>query len=278
MTTAADREAVARVIKYCEANGIPAPAPLPATPLNYPRAPAEEWQTAGRIIRSHLIRSGYDLERAEEVAQAWQVEELTRNRRNACPINPRVAAVWAVKQARKYGPGRLTRAGESIARRTRRTGLDEPQPMADALPVVDARRASLDPATIAETGEALAARCPAFARRAREEGTTPAALALAAAGWLRDDEDEARRGLVTAEGAGYTPPERGCPGLHTATDPNPASRAAAAAAAAAELAALAAGLIQPRQAEQTAEPTAAEQAEQARQDWQAFKERGQRVG
>lgn len=247
-----------------------------AQTLNYPNATAEEWQTAGRIIRSHLVRSGYDRERAEEVAQAWQVEELTRPRRNACPINPRVAAAWAVRMARRHGPERLTRSGERQRWRAR-TGLDEPQPLGEALPVVDARRASLDPAAIVEAGEALAERCPAFVRRAREQGTTPAELALAAAGWRMDDEDEARRGLVTAEGAGYAPPAQGCPGLHTATDPNPASRAAAAAAAAAELAALAAGTIQPRQAEQTAEPTAAEQAEQARQDWREFKARGQRA-
>jgi hypothetical protein len=194
--------------------------------LNYPAATAEEWNTAGRIVRSHLVRSGYDLERAEEIAQAWQVEELTRNRRTVCPINPRVAAVWAVKMARRRGPGALTRAGKTAFQRTHRTGLADPQPMGDAIPVVDARRASLDPATLAEAGEALAARCPAFARRAREEGTTPAALALRAAGWQLDDEDEARRGLIAAEGAGYAPPEQGCPGLH-GTDPNPASREAA---------------------------------------------------
>lgn len=219
MTTAAERNAVARVIQYCEANGIPAPAPLPPPPLNYPAATADEWQTAGRIIRAHLLRSGYDQDRAEEVSQAWQVEELTRTRRTACPINPRVAAGWAVKMSRKYGPASLTRAGWAADKRRSRTGLDDPQPMADALPVVDARRASLDPATIAEAGEALAERCPALTRRAREQGVTPAALALAAAGWGLGEDDEARRGLVTAEGAGYVPPERGCPGLHTATDP-----------------------------------------------------------
>ena len=226
MTTAADRAAVANVIRFCEARGIPAPAPLPPPVLNYPAATEEHWLAAGRMIRSHLLRAGYSADRAEEVAQAWAVEELTRNRRRACPANPRIAAAWAVKRARRHGPAGLTKVTHTAQRRISRTGQAEPQPVADPVAVVDARRASLDPARIAAAGESLAERCPRLVRIAADQGTTPAGLALQAAGWRLDDDDEGRLAVVTSAGPGYTPPAAGCRGLHD-TDPNPDSREAA---------------------------------------------------
>jgi hypothetical protein len=41
-----------------------------------------------------------------------------------------------------------------------------------------------------------------------------------------DEDDTTKTTSTTSSGPGYTPPARGCPGLATATDPNPASREA----------------------------------------------------
>jgi hypothetical protein len=64
-------------------------------------------------------------------------------------------------------------------------------------------------------------------RLAERLNITPAALALQACGFgPLDEEDAAKASAVTTSGPGYTPPAKGCPGLATATDPNPASREA----------------------------------------------------
>lgn len=272
MNTAAQRDAAARVAAFCDHNGLPAPAPLAPPAINFPNATAEEWSAAQAIIGRLLARRGITGPEAEDAQQDWADRTLRTNYRQ--PVEgPVHAAYITAALVRRRGVGVLLRQRRNAAKRHKRTGQQEPQPMGEAVGIRDTAPASCNPATMAEAGEALAARMPKYAQAARARGMTPAALALAAAGWGPIDDEDVPPSAVTACGPGYTPPTRGCPGLHTATDPNPASRTAAVAACRAQLDALAAGAVQPRHQEQEPEPTAAEQAVQAQEAWQRFKAR-----
>lgn len=192
--------------------------------LNFPAATAADWQRARRTLMAFLIRRDVDPDRAEEIAQETLSDLLTRTWADRSPINPLVAVAWRIATAKRYGVGAITKEGHRHARRRRRNGLEEAQPAADPVTIRDAAPGWTDPARMAEEGEALAARMPRLAARARKDGTTPAGLALRACGWGWPDETGTVPN-VTDAGPGYTPP-RGCPGLHD-TDPNPATRAAA---------------------------------------------------
>jgi len=200
--------------------------------MNFPHATPEQWTAAQRIIRgvcsSHGIR-GAD---ADDAVQEWTHRAMTKAHRKVCPVSPTAAAVGMRRLVAQYGIGRLLREtrpqSQTFVRPAGRIGLEQPQPDAEPLAIVARAPASANPATMAEAGEALAARCPRYAQQARARGLTPAALALAAAGWGPLDEVDADKTSpsVPACGPGYTPPARGCPGLHTATDPGQRSPAA----------------------------------------------------
>lgn len=194
--------------------------------MNFPTATDADWTDAQAIIRRLLARHGVTGVDADDAAQAWSLEAMVR-RYKTPPETPVAAALMACGLVRRRGIACLVRHMANQARRAaRRSGLEQPQPSH----VFDARppRAPgwTDPAAMAEAGESLAARMPRYAQRARAQGMTPAALALTAAGWGPLDEDEAAKTVpaVESHGAGYVPPSRGCPGMATATDPNPASR------------------------------------------------------
>lgn len=204
----------------------------PRDGLNFPTATAADWQRARRRMIAFLVRHDLDRERAEEVAQQWTVEQLDRDYTGACPTSPVIAAGWAIARAKRYGIGTLTREGNRHGRRRRRNGLEETQPAADPLTIRDTAPGWTDPARMAAEGEALAARMPRLAARARKDGTTPAGLALRACGWgwpQAPEEEGKTVPSVTDIGPGYTPP-KGCPGLHS-TDPRPTAATAPAMAA-----------------------------------------------
>lgn len=192
--------------------------------LNFPTATAADWQRArGRLIR-FLVRHDLDYGTAEEVTQQHLSELLTQeySGSGACPASLAVAIGWAIARAKRYGIGTLTREGNRHSVRRRRNGLEETQPVADPVTIRDTAPGWTDPAIMAEEGEALAARMPRLAAKARQEGTTPAGLALRACGWGWPADDEGKTvPAVTDVGPGYTPPATGCPGLHTDTDPRP---------------------------------------------------------
>jgi hypothetical protein len=205
-------------------------ATIPARPcLNFPTATAADWQRARRTLIAFLVRHDIDRDRAEEIAQEWTVDQLDREYTGACPASPLVAAGWAIHRAKRYGIGTLTREGNRHSCRRRRNGLEEAQPAADPMAIRDTAPGWTDPARMAEEGESLAARMPRLAARARKDGTTPAGLALRACGWGWPAEG-GNVPSVTDCGPGYTPPDRGCRGLH-GTDPRPAAAAAPAMAA-----------------------------------------------
>lgn len=204
----------------------------PRAGLNFPTATAADWQRArGRLI-GFLVRHDMDRERAEEIAQQWTVDQLDRNYTGACPASPLVAAGWAIARAKRYGIGTLTRGGER-ARYRRRAGLEEPQPAADPLTVRDVSSRP-GPAAIAAAIESAAGPVipspVATRRRARIEAWVRDSIT----GWGEGDEP-GNAPSVTDCGPGYTPPDRGCRGLHD-TDPNPATREAAYEEAAADAA------------------------------------------
>lgn len=192
--------------------------------LNFPTATAADWQQARRRMIGFLVRHDLDRERAEEIAQQWTVDQLDRDYTGACPASPMIAAGWAIARAKRYGIGTLTRSGER-ARYRRRAGLEEQQPTHVFEGAQDRAPGWTDPARMAAEGEALAARMPRMVARARKDGVTPATLAMRACGWGWPAEG-GNVPSITDCGPGYTPPDRGCPGLHS-TDPNPATRAAA---------------------------------------------------
>ncbi len=188
-------------------------------PLNFPAATAADWTAARRRLIGWLRTRGVGQDHAEEIAQQHLAQLLTKAYPKACPRSPRVAVAWSIRRAIKYGIGTLTHAGRRAEKR-RRIGIEEAQPAADPVSVRDVAPSWTDPARMAEAGEALADRMPRLAMHARRIGTTPAGLALMAAGWGQEQEPGTVPS-VTDVGPGYTPPPRGCPGLHTDTDPRP---------------------------------------------------------
>lgn len=189
--------------------------------LNFPAATPADWTAARRRLTGWLRTRDVDADRAEEIAQAVLAELLTaKYHGDQCPRTPRVAAGWRIATAKRYGIKALTREGKRHSERRRRTGLDEPQPAADPVSVRDVAPSWTDPARMAEAGEALSERMPRLAMHARRIGTTPAGLALMATGWGQEQEPGTTPSITDC-GPGYTPPQRGCPGLHTETDPRP---------------------------------------------------------
>lgn len=180
--------------------------------MNFPNATADDWTNARRRLERFARRHDLTAEQAEEIAQAALCDLLTCNYRSRCPATLAVAVGWRIHAARRYGVWTLAPGNTS---RRRRTGL-EPAPVRDVAP------SSTNPATMAEAGEALAERMPRYAARARAEGLTPAALALIVAGWGPMDDDDAAKSSPSVPqcGPGYTPPAKGCPGLHGRRSPS----------------------------------------------------------
>jgi hypothetical protein len=193
--------------------------------MNFPHATADQWTAAQRILRGILSRHGVYGPDADDAVQQWTFKAMTKKHRKVCPVSPTAAAAGMKRLVAKYGIGRLLREtqpqAQTYARPVGRTGLDESQPdhVFDVAP--GKAPTSINPATMAEAGESLAERMPRFAQRARARGMTPAALALVAAGWgPLDDEDAAKASPSVPQcGPGYTPPGRGCPGLHASRRP-----------------------------------------------------------
>lgn len=181
---------------------------------NFPTATDADWNAERARLERFARRHGLTDDQAEELAQAALVALLTAEWRQQCPASLTVAVGWRINTAKRFSVWALSPSDRRQAR-----------PSVPA-PVREIAAAWTDPARMAEAGEELAARHPRLAARLRQEGTTPAAAALRAAGWLQIDQDDAARvsPSVPTSGPGYTPPLQGCPGLATATDPNPASR------------------------------------------------------
>lgn len=184
-------------------------------------APDFQWTQAHGILRRLLARHGITGPDADDAIQAWSLEVMTRDFRDP-PYDPPAAAFMACGLVRRRGITALLRDRAKMARRAaKRIGLEQPQPDGEPIGIRDTAPASANPATMAEAGESLAARCPRYAQQARARGMTPAALALAAAGWGPLDEVDADKTSPSVPqcGPGYTPPSRGCPGLHARRRP-----------------------------------------------------------
>ncbi len=166
--------------------------------MNFTNATASDWNTARcrleRFCRAHDL----DDNQAEEVAQACLTELLTHKWRDRCPASLAVAIRWRLHTARRYGVWTLAPGNTSRRRHA----------AAEAAPVRDTSPGWTDPARMAEAGESLAARMPRLAARARQEGTTPAGLALRACGWgwPADEQEPGTVPHVADIGPGYTVP------------------------------------------------------------------------
>ena len=173
--------------------------------MNFENATAAEWNDAHRIIRGAAVAHGIPFADAEDMAQEAARTILTRRFR-IMPENPVHAARVLVRGAKRFGFWSLM------------PNPSKPQRMREVDNLRPVREGGYDPspAQIAETAE--------------RHGIT-LAVAMARAGYGPQELAEPIS-AVSGSGIGYTPPREGCPGLHLATDPNPASRAAAALAAA----------------------------------------------
>ncbi len=188
---------------------------VPAATLNYPAATADQWRHAHAIIQRELRAHGIDAATADDVCQGWTVSQLKTQHRRACPVSPVVAARWTVRRVRRQGlAGLLRTAG--------RGGRPSP---GDAIPVyTPARQAG--PAAVAAIVERVAGTYAGteYSRRRRDSRAAVARESVTGGDWEPGDYPERFASTATDYGSGYTPPAAGCPGLHTDTDPNPASR------------------------------------------------------
>lgn len=184
-------------------------------------APDFQWLQAQRTIRNVLARHGITGPDADDAVQDWTLATMAADFTSP-PYDPPAAAYMTAALVRRYGVGVILRDRVKQGRRAaRRLGLEQPQPDGEPVGVRDVAPASSNPATMASAGEALAARMPRYAAAARAEGLTPAALALVAAGWGPLDDDDAAKSSPSVPqcGPGYTPPSKGCPGLHNRRSP-----------------------------------------------------------
>jgi DNA-directed RNA polymerase specialized sigma24 family protein len=183
--------------------------------MNFPHATDEQISTARRMLVGFCLRDGMQLADAEDAAQDVIENALRRKYRNRCPATITVAAAWRIRHARKYGGARALLASDSSERRRHAAAVKRGDPM----PTRDTAPAYANPATVAEQAEGMS-----YARRRLAErlDMTPATLALLACGFgPMDDEDTTKVTSTSGIGPGHTPPAKGCPGLSTASDPNP---------------------------------------------------------
>jgi hypothetical protein len=172
------------------------------------------------MLVGFCLRNGMQLADAEDAAHDALHQCMTRKYRKVCPVSLPMAVRWRIAHARRYGVQTL-RTGDSTARSRHAAAVKR----GDPLPVQDTAPPYADPATVAEMADRYAG--PDRKRAAARAGVTPATYTLHALGWgPLDDDDTTKTTSTTDSGPGYTPPAKGCRGLATATDPNPASREA----------------------------------------------------
>ena len=157
---------------------------------------AEEWSHArGRLV-AFGRRCGLQMADAQDMAQYQCHQLLTRRRWSLCPLTLATAIGWTIRRGRRYSV-HVLRPGDSASRRR--------AAMADKLPPRPTRSSVPSGATMAEAAERLGVPLATVQEAFGLPSGGPVAVALT-------DRPAAQ------------PPLRGCPGLATATDPNPASR------------------------------------------------------
>jgi len=187
--------------------------------MNFPLATDDQISTARRMLVGFCLRDGMQLADAEDAAQDVLHQCMTRKYQRVCPASLTMAVRWRIGHARRHGAHTL-RTGDSTARSRHAAAVKR----GDPLPTRDTSPAYADPAVVAEQAERIT---PSRQRLADRLGITPALLALQACGFgPLDDEDAAKATSTSGSGPGYTPPARGCPGMATATDPQPQRTAA----------------------------------------------------
>jgi DNA-directed RNA polymerase specialized sigma24 family protein len=186
--------------------------------MNFPHATRDQIETARRMLVGFCLRDGMQMADAEDAAQDVLENAMRRKYQKRCPATITVAAAWRIRHARKHGGAHALLASDSSARRRHAAAVKR----GDPLPVQDVAPAYANPATVAEQAEGMSM---ARRRLAERLNITPAMLALQACGFgPLDPEDATKVSAVTSSGPGYTPPSRGCRGLH---NPRPAPAPAA---------------------------------------------------
>lgn len=185
--------------------------------MNYPNATASDWTHAQAIIRRHLTAHGIAASDADDIAQAWATKALTQAHALRCPRTPAHAARGYVRLCRRHGLAYLP-TGAERRRKARREG-------AEPIPVYATTGRPTPDAIVSAVERAAGPVIPSpYATRRR--ATIEAIVRESVTGIGTEDPADAARYASTATtyGSRYTPPQTGCRGFHTDTDPNPASR------------------------------------------------------
>lgn len=183
--------------------------------MPFTTATEADWTEARRITFTACIREGHSAADADDMAQACILRAIRAAERRTFD-RPQHATRGIVNFLRRRGllwrllPRESTRHKEG-----------------SPLPVSDRGSRSLDPAFLAARAEAMQERVADLG--AGGQAYAPVALArvqeAAGVGPLAMHEAGSTP-HIHGTGEGYTPPPRGCAGLHS-TDPNPATREAA---------------------------------------------------
>jgi hypothetical protein len=177
--------------------------------MNFPNATPADWTAAARIVAAAARREGYDAATADDMAQ-----------------NAMLAAVRRKDDGRFEGPKHYAHATVRFCRRKGWNALrDRRQPRQP----LDAARAvrrggglPLDPAYLAERAEGMSRADRVKVARRHCGRLLDIVHAAAGVGPLAEREPHTVPS-VTDLGPGYTPPAKGCRGLHRDTDPRPAA-------------------------------------------------------
>lgn len=194
--------------------------------MNFPNATATDWTDARRYLLGRMRRDGLDHDTAEEIAQHLlckmledRLPEGMEKPLNAARGNARLASRLGAKMA---SPAAGWRA--MLPWRARRKA-------GEPLPVSDRGCRSMDPAFLAGRAESLQERIADLGAGGRAYASVALARVQEAAGVGPLAMHEAgTTPYIHGTGEGYTPPDRGCRGLHS-TDPRPTAAAAPAMAA-----------------------------------------------
>lgn len=183
--------------------------------MPFTTATEADWTEARRIAFTACIREGRSAADADDMAQACILRAIKAAERRTFD-RPQHAARGIVKFLRRRGllwrllPRESTRHKEG-----------------SPLPAADHGSRSLDPAFLAARAEAMQERVADLGAGARAYASVALARVQEAAGiGLLAMHEAGTAPYIHGTGEGYTPPARGCRGLH-GTDPNPATRAAA---------------------------------------------------
>jgi hypothetical protein len=175
---------------------------------NHARCPTELWTDALRIITSAARRAGFDSATADDISQIAVMRLLRKEYRGkVCPSSPRVAAIWFVRQCRRYGWASV------LPRSTQPRGDEQTRAVELAtMAVYRERSGNLTPLQLAATADGWGSLQRAAATRAAgAHSALDAVLASQGIGPTAAVHEPGTTPSIIGTGPGTAPPTRGLP-------------------------------------------------------------------